>query len=139
MQAPDAIARDYYGSSVVISGSTIAVGAIGDDGGQPDAGAVHMYHSGFSAAYFSSMQYSALEGTDDDVTIYVSRDPNVYSGPIVLEYATSDLTATGVDSTKFAACLALAATLRGPANCGDYEQTTGNLIIPEGVIRQDSK
>merc|ERR1711988_257969 len=132
LQAPNAVARDYFGSSVAISGSTVAVGAIGDDGGQPDAGAVHMYNAAFSAAYFSSLQYSALEGTDTDVTIYVSRDPDVYSGEIVLEYATSDLTATGVDATKFAACQALAATLRGPANCGDYEQTTGNLVIPEG-------
>ena len=120
LQAPDTIARDYFGSSVSISGTTVAVGARGDDGKQPDAGAVHMYTAGFASAYFSSLVYSALEGTDSDVTVYVRRDPEVYNGELVLEYATSDLTAKGVDATKFAECQGIAANLRGPAGCGDY-------------------
>lgn len=132
LQAPDANARDYFGSSVDISGTTVAVGAKGDDGQQPDAGAVHMYTAGFASAYFSSLVYSALEGTDADVTVYVSRDPDVYAGELVLEYATSDLTATGVDATKFAECMGIAANLRGPSGCGDYQQTTGQLVIPVG-------
>ena len=52
-----------------------------------------MYTAGFASAYFSSLVYSALEGTDSDVTVYVRRDPEVYNGELVLEYATSDLTA----------------------------------------------
>ena len=132
LQAPDTIARDYFGSSVSISGTTVAVGARGDDGKQPDAGAVHMYTAGFASAYFSSLVYSALEGTDSDVTVYVRRDPEVYNGELVLEYATSDLTAKGVDATKFAECQGIAANLRGPAGCGDYQQTTGQLVIPVG-------
>jgi hypothetical protein len=37
---------DYFGSAVGISGSTVAIGAPGDDAGASDAGAVYLYHSG---------------------------------------------------------------------------------------------
>ncbi len=56
----------------------------------------------------------------------------MYSGQIVLEYATSDLTARGVDTDKFTACLRLSTLERGPAGCGDYEQSTGRVVIEEG-------
>ena len=49
-----------------------------------------------------------------------------------IEYATSDLTAKGVDSTKYQACLAQSPSERGPAECGDYEQTTGRIYFNEG-------
>ena len=91
-----------------------------------------MYHAGFASAAFSFDEYSALEGTHTSISITVSRTSNVYAGPLVLEYATSDLTATGVDTTKFDECMNMATNLRGPAKCGDYEQTSGNLIIPQG-------
>jgi hypothetical protein len=132
LQSPAGNARDYFGSAVSISGTTVAIGAQGDDGQQPDAGAVHLYHAGFASAYFSADMFSALEGTDADVTVYVSRDPDIYDGELVLEYATSDLTATGVDATKFTECLGIASNLRGISGCGDYQQTTGQLIIPVG-------
>lgn len=60
------------------------------------------------------------------------RDPAVYSGRVVLEYATSDLTARGVDSAKFDACMALSVRERGPAGCGDYEQSAGLVVIEPG-------
>jgi hypothetical protein len=56
----------------------------------------------------------------------------VYSGLIVLEYATSDLTARGVDSIKYAACMKLTVRDRGAAGCGDYELTTGHVVINPG-------
>jgi hypothetical protein len=51
---------------------------------------------------------------------------------MVIAYATSDLTATGIDAEKYAACQELSPTDRGPAYCGDYQQTSGYLVIEEG-------
>jgi len=52
---------------------------------------------------------------------------------VIVEYSTSDLTALGVDKYKFAACMQIPTNLRGPAKCGDYQQTSGNLLIPAGA------
>jgi hypothetical protein len=49
-----------------------------------------------------------------------------------IAYATSDLTAKGVDSYKYAACMLLSPAQRGLAACGDYEQTHGKMYFPEG-------
>jgi hypothetical protein len=65
----------------------------------------------------------------------VLRDTAVYNGSLTLEYATSDLTATAVDESKYRACRALPVTDRGPAGCGDYEQTRGLMYIAPGVDR----
>ena len=132
VQGSDGTARDAFGSSVAIAGNIIAVGAVGNDGYQPDAGAIYLYNSGFAAASFQSDEFEALEGTHADIQIYVQRNPQVYAGELVLEYATSDLTATGVDTARFDECMALATNLRGPSKCGDYEQTSGFVVIPAG-------
>jgi hypothetical protein len=63
------------------------------------------------------------------------RDVNVFSGMLVLEFATSDLTATGVDSNKYAECLELPPLKRGAAQCGDYEHTQGLMTIAAGDDR----
>jgi len=57
----------------------------------------------------SAMQpeFRVLEGTNNIATITVLRDVNVYSGAMTLGYATSDLSAMGVDPTKFADCLGI--------------------------------
>ena len=65
--------------------------------------------------------------------ILINRDLTVYPGELALHYATSDLTAQGVDSIKYAACQNLAPSDRGTSNCGDYGQTSGVLIIAAGV------
>jgi hypothetical protein len=69
------------------------------------------------------------------VTITVLRDLSLFHERIVLEYATSDLTATGIDSKKYEACLHLPKMQRGLAECGDYEQTRGYMILEEGRDR----
>lgn len=66
-------------------------------------------------------------------TVTMIRDLDVYDGELVLEYATSDLTARGVDSAKFAECLTIPTADRSPAACGDYEQTAGLMVIKSGV------
>jgi hypothetical protein len=130
LQSPDATAGDYFGSSVSIDGTTVVIGAVGDDGAQPDAGAVHVYQTGFASVSFDSLEFVAVEGTHTEVTVYINRDADIFQGEVVLEYATSDLTATGVDTLKYDECQTIATDLRGPALCGDYEQTSGTLVIP---------
>jgi len=65
-------------------------------------------------------------------TITVLRDIRVFRGAFDIEYATSDLTAKGVDSDKFDECLTIATNLRADAGCGDYMQTTGVISFNEG-------
>ena len=73
-----------------------------------------------------------LEGSNFKATIKVLRDVNIFSGPMVLEYATSDLSAKGIDSYKFAECEQLSAAKRESAGCGDYLQSTGIISFAEG-------
>ena len=70
-----------------------------------------------------------LEGNELQVLITVQRNLETYSGPVTFQYSTSDLTATGVDKTQYAACMAAPTRLRGELNCGDYEQTSGTLVM----------
>ena len=80
------------------------------------------------------IEYTILENRHDRVvTLTVLRDLLVYAGDTVVEYATSDLTARGMDSARYEECLAMATMDRGPAGCGDYEQSSGVVIIPAGV------
>ena len=69
------------------------------------------------------------------VTVTILRDTSVYDDVLVLEYSTSDLTAEGVDSNKYEECLRLPPMQRGPAKCGDYEQTSGEMTIAAGDDR----
>ena len=78
-------------------------------------------------------EYIVLEGTDSFALVSVSRSLVAYSGALVIHYATSDITAVGVDADKYAACLLLSPLQRGPAFCGDYRQTEGYLVIEAGL------
>ena len=108
----------------------------------------------------SQYEFYVLQGTDSYATITVRRNTKIFAGEVCaycklsayyicnlkrndlmnsllhhqmeIEYATSDLTAKGVDSTKYEACLAQSPAERGPAVCGDYEQTTGRIHFNEG-------
>ena len=88
------------------------------------------------------------------------RDLDVYSGPLTLgvnisvrsspikvsdcvcswntEFATSDLSARGVDTNKFDACLLLPVKERTANGCFDYEQTRG-LHLPSYVLTRIKK
>jgi hypothetical protein len=67
--------------------------------------------------------------------ITVLRDVHVFDGPVTLEYATSDLTARGIDSTQFEFCIQLPVKDRAANGCGDYEQTRGLMHIAAGDDR----
>lgn len=60
------------------------------------------------------------------------RDLTIFSGKMVLEYATSDITARGVDKEFFHYCMSLGVGDRAEIGCGDYEQSTGYIIFQEG-------
>merc|ERR1712070_113898 len=106
---------------------------MGQDGMSNDAGAVYYYQSTFAAVSFAQPEFRVLEGTHGSATITVLRDVSIFSGQMALEYATSDISAKGVDSVKYAECLGIAASLRASSGCGDYEQTTGVVYFVENA------
>lgn len=84
--------------------------------------------------YLRQVEYPVLENRHDrTVTLTLLRDLNVYAGAMVVEFATSDLTARGVDETRYDECLLMATMDRGAAGCGDYQLTSGVVVIPAGI------
>lgn len=136
IQAPDIFARDLFGSSVAINGGLMAIGAIGQDGFSSDSGALYLYRTDFAAVSFQQPVFSILENQlRNYATIVILRDLNIHSGHLVLEYATSDLTAKGVDDDKYSECMNMSTALRAQAGCGDYRQTKGIVTILPGDDR----
>ena len=126
---PDVFARDSFGHSVAISGYDSVIGAPGVDGGGLNAGAAYVLDAQFQRVSFTQSEYVALEGSDS-VTITLQREAAYADKVYTVGYATSDLTAIGIDEAKFIACNAMAATLRD--GCGDYQQTSGEATFPAG-------
>lgn len=62
----------------------------------------------------------------------INRNTAVFAGEITLEYATSDLTAIGVDAIKYEECLSLPTGQRSPSGCNHYQQTSGLVTIAAG-------
>ena len=90
---------------------------------------------------FAHSEYSITEGSwrglhsytqaleDWKVPIEVLRDPEYALDWLTVGYATSDLTAKGVDSVAYMNCWSMPAEQRKPEQCGDYEQTAGQLTF----------
>ena len=136
VQPLDALAQDHFGISVKLENSLMAVGASGNDGQMLDSGAIYLYRVGFAAVSFAEATFKIIESYDRQYArITILRDLNVFSDMLVLEYATSDLSAEGVDSNKYEECLKLPPLKRGPAQCGDYEHTQGLMTISAGDDR----
>uniref|UniRef100_A0A7S4JS32 Calx-beta domain-containing protein n=1 Tax=Odontella aurita TaxID=265563 RepID=A0A7S4JS32_9STRA len=124
MTPPDVAARDKFGHSVAMHGFAAAVGAIG-------AGASYTFDLRVLSVRFSDVQFVALEGTDSQVKIVVHRDLSESHTRLSVGYSTSDLSARGVDSLKYNECESVSVPSR--MDCGDYEQTTGELTFLPGV------
>lgn len=135
VQPPDSGSQDGFGGDVLINDGLLTIGSSGQDGYKPDAGSVYMFSLEFSAVRMGAAEFYGWEGDDSHITVVVTRDTDVYAGLLVLEYATSDLTAKGVDHAKYEMCMSMAAGERNAAGCGDYEQTTGQMWIREGETR----
>jgi hypothetical protein len=128
---PTLAARDGLGSSVALGGWAGVFGLPGDDGGGQNAGAVAVVDLAASRCFFDSAEYVAVEGEGGGrAVVTVSRDPRFASRALTVAYATSDLTARGVDTLRFAACLNLPLAAR--AGCGDYLQTAGEATFAPG-------
>jgi len=72
-------------------------------------------------------EYVALEGTDDEIMISIERDLSHLDTVARIGYSTSDLSAVGVDVSKFSSCLDLPSASR--QGCGDYQQATGEVSL----------
>lgn len=70
--------------------------------------------------HFRLKRFVGLEGRDASVVVTISRDVTRLDRPLTVAYATSDLTARGMDSLAFAECEDRAVSDRG--DCGDYLQ-----------------
>jgi hypothetical protein len=132
----DGLAGDFFGSSIFLDRNLLMIGSPGHHittSTLSSTGAGCFYHLEFAAVKFSQLVFPVLEGYDKFVTITVLRDLNVFAGEVVLEYATNDLTAKGIDNEHYNYCLLLPVSQRASKGCGDYEQTVGHLVIPAGV------
>ena len=128
---PDVSAGDAFGTSISFDGSTALIGSTGDDACcGTNGGASYLYDLRWYIVYFTLDEFVALEGTDREVLIFVRRNILYLDDVLAIGYSTSDLTATGVDSTKFAECLTIPLEKRD--GCGDYEQTSGELTFAKG-------
>ena len=125
-----AAARDGFGSWVAMDGDVGFVGSPGDDGIGTNAGALHFFDLLSARVFFDSAQYVGVEGSDNAVVVTVSRDAALLDRSLTIAFATSDLTAKGVDTLRFNACLDLPVAER--EGCGDYLQTAGELTFGAG-------
>lgn len=158
----DVFAGDSFGAALSLSGHTMVVGAIGHDAYQPEAGATYLYNTGFASVSFLKVSTFRISTFVCDEFIFISiffidaiqsefavsensnrghaeitvlRDLAVNDGPLTLEFATSDLSAQGIDSNKFNECMLLPVKERTSSGCFDYEQTRGLMHILRGDDR----
>ena len=129
-QPPDSGARAEFGASVALVGTSMLVGAPSDDGLSANAGAMYAYDLKAQRVAFTQAQYVALEGLDSLVSINLVRDSAFTDEALTVEYATSDLTAKGIDGKRFSECSLMPGAQR--IGCGDYQQATGEVTFAAG-------
>jgi len=66
LTAYDGVGGDYFGESVAVSGSTIVVGAYGDDDVGTDSGSVYVFTSDSGGTWSLQQKLTANYGTSDD-------------------------------------------------------------------------
>jgi len=129
IQAPDGYAYDNFGESISLSNFNIMIGSPGQDGIAENAGSVYGFNVGFLSLSFQKVEFPVFEGVHTYAAVTILRDPSIYNGDLAINYATSDLSAQGVDFYKFEECLGLPVSERGISGCGDYELTQGTMTI----------
>eukprot|EP00752_Nemacystus_decipiens_P003960 g3626.t1 len=146
LQAHDAVAADRFGSAVsyLAAERALFVGTPYSDSFGPDSGAVYQYDAGVAGAFFTQAEFSVEEGYWRQLhensqylegwkaTVLVGRDSDQSDFWLTVAFATSDLTARGVDSDAYRDCFELPVSERLPEICGDYEQTAGELTFEPG-------
>jgi hypothetical protein len=132
LHAPDQFARDHFGASAALSDRHLFVGSPGHDLFGPAAGTVYTFDVTAFGVSYSQGEYVLLEGSWPHVVIRLTRDLAVSKERLVISFATSDISALGVDTETFEYCLSLYLDDRD-LSCGDYEQTAGDVVFAEGV------
>ena len=127
---PDISARDHFGHSIALGGSSAVMGAIGHDGYAKEGGGAFAYDMEWIRVKFASVEFVAVEGTDPYIKIFLQRDLAWSNAVYSIRYSTSDLSAVGVDTFKYEKCMKLNASERD--GCGDYEQAAGEVTFNEG-------
>ena len=127
---PGLSARDAFGRSIALDDTTLFVGANGDDAYHANAGAAYQYDVDIQRVYFRSAEFTCTEGDDTYCTVIMDRDPDYADRALTVAYATSDLTAKGVDTGKFNDCWN--SNIRNREGCGDYLQTAGEVTFSAG-------
>ena len=129
---PELSGNDLFGNNVKIVGDTVFATAIGDKSCCGNgSGAAFVFDTKWHNVQFSEVEYEAIEGIHDKVSISVIRDESSIDKTIVIGYSTSDLSAVGVDKNKVQTCLHLPINERN--GCGDYEHTSGILTFKPGM------
>jgi hypothetical protein len=129
LSPPSLAARDYYGTSVAIDGDTAFVGIPGDDGNGHNVGATVMYDLSIQRCFFMSAEYVIIEADQPHVVVNIGRDSEWLGRSFTISYATSDLTAQGVDLIKYDECMNMPLEDRGSKCKGDYLQTAGEITF----------
>jgi hypothetical protein len=127
---PDISSRDHFGYSVAFRGTTAVMGAIGRDGNGSESGSAFAYDMEWIRVKFTSVEYVAVEGKDHHIKIFLQRDLVWSNATFSIGYSSSDLSAIGVDTSKYEDCMRLHASERD--GCGDYEQAAGEVTFNEG-------
>ena len=123
---PDVAARDQFGFSIALDGTTATMGAVGRDGHADNGGGAMVVSLEWVRVKFTQVEFVAVE-SDRIVKIFLERDLSWNDSRYSLGYSTSDLTALGVDPIKFDTCLG-----HPREGCGDYEQSSGEVTFNAG-------
>ncbi|GMF43046.1 unnamed protein product [Phytophthora fragariaefolia] len=135
MQYPQKQRQSRFGAALDMDGSDLVVGASGFSISPvlPQSGRAFAYDLSVMGVKFTTPWFACIEGNPDGLvglTLSRSATTSNLTRPLTIGYATEDRSALGVDAVKFAACLKLPSTQR--KNCGDYQQTAGEVTFAAG-------
>mmetsp|Transcript_20544 Transcript_20544/g.26727 ORF Transcript_20544/g.26727 Transcript_20544/m.26727 type:complete len:275 (-) Transcript_20544:136-960(-) len=129
LSPPSLAARDQFGKSVAIFQDSAFVGIPGDDGNGNNVGAIAMFDLSIQRCFFMSAEFVVVEGEQPHVVVTIGRDSEWLGRPLTVSFATSDLTARGVDPLKYEECMNMPLEDRGQSCGGDYLQTAGEITF----------
>ena len=127
--------RSNLGASISLRGHSLVVGAPSafTTPWKDNSGAVAVRDiESLSTLTFSSRVYAVSE-TQESIDLFIYRtslESTLREEDLDVTYSTSDLTARGVNSSVFSACLAQPIEKRGLI-CGDYEKAQGIVTFSQ--------
>lgn len=131
-QPSEVQAGDFFGFAAALDGIFLAVGSPGQDATHLSSGAVYFINLSGAMVSFLQAEYIVSEASTVDAKVIVYRDATLYDGDMYVDYATSDLSAKGVNDEMYLTCMAMSPYHRGLYGCGNYRRVQGTLFIPRG-------